>query len=539
MVVLPVVYTGCKRGHHVPGIDLHRADGLWSDWTFPSKLLMTETKDKSGTAFNEFAMADLDDAIARAQSALRTLDGGSLLLTGGTGFFGRWLLAVLARAIETGTVDLAITVLTRSVARFALVSPDLANYPSFRFVEGDVRYFEFPKGRFSHVIHAATDTNIEADRSPLKLIDTITEGTRRVLEFAVASGVDRVLIISSGAVYGALPPDLDAFTEDYSGACATTDRQSSYGQAKRLAEQLATLYHHEFGLKTIIARPFAFVGPGMPLDGHFAIGNFIRDASRGKTIVVSGDGTPMRSYLYAGDLTAWLLRLLAEGQPGTAYNVGSARAVSIAELADIVSAVVPGANGYEIKGQAQDGAFRSRYVPAIGRARRELALDVWTPLEEAIAKTARWAQRSAPSSTTSDLSHRNEHARSDHRLTLVVDVDGVVAGLVPDNDYRKAEPLTGNIAQINRLHDAGHRIIMFTARGSATGIDWSEVTRNQFNAWGLKYHELRFGKPAADYYVDDRILSISQMGRLADDRCNSDDNALPNEAPPAPDRSNS
>jgi nucleoside-diphosphate-sugar epimerase len=476
---------------------------------------MTEFTEGHGATLNEFAISDLDDAINRAGSAIHALDGGSLFLTGGTGFFGRWLLAVLARAIETRKVNLSVTTLTRSIDRFANDAPDLANQPSFRFVEGDVRYFEFPKGRFSHVIHAATDSSVQADRSPLQLIDTITEGARRVLEFATAAGVDRVLMTSSGAVYGEQPPDLDAFPEDYRGAGSTTDRRSSYGQAKRLAEQLATVYYREYGLKTVIARPFAFVGPGMPLDGHFAIGNFIRDASLGKTIVVSGDGTAVRSYLYAGDLAAWLLRLLIEGQPGTAYNVGSDRAVSISELAGIVDKVVPGADGYDIKGKVQAGAFRSRYVPSIGRAQRELGLEVWTPLEDAIAKTARWARR-PNNSAKSTVLHRNEHAASDRSLVFVVDVDGVVASLVPDNDYRKAEPLAGNIAHINRLHDAGHRIVMFTARGSATGIDWSEVTRNQFSAWGLKYHELKFGKPAADYYVDDRLLSIGQMGKLAD-----------------------
>ena len=463
---------------------------------------------------NEFAIDDLDDAVIQARSVLHELEGGSLFTTGGTGFFGQWLLAVLARAIDTEHLDLSVTILTRSTSRFAQTCPDLAGRANFKCIEGDVRYFEFPKGKFTHVIHAATDTSVEADRSPLQLIDTITEGTRRVLEFSVAAGVRRVLITSSGAVYGAQPSELKSFSEEYAGACPTTDQRSSYGQAKRLAEQFATIYHQEYGLDVVIARPFAFVGPGMPLDGHFAIGNFVRDASRGKKIVVSGDGTPMRSYLYAGDLAAWLLRLLVKGKPGSAYNVGSDRSVSIAELAATVCRVVPGADGYEIRGTAQPGGFRSAYLPSIERARSEHGLDVWTSLEDGIAKTARWAQRISEAPPKSEIHHRNEHSAGHRSLVLVVDVDGVVAGLVENNDYSKAEPLSGNIAQINRLHDAGHRIIMFTARGSATGIDWSDVTRSQFARWGLKYHDLQFGKPAADYYVDDRLLSISQMGKL-------------------------
>ena len=105
-------------------------------------------------------------------------------------------------------------------------------------------------------------------------------------------------------------------------------------------------------------------------------------------------------------------------------------------------------------------------------------------------------------------------SNSDKRKTFCFDIDGVIATIVPGNQYDLAEPQPENIRAINNLYEQGHRIIFCTARGSVTGIDWSEVTRNQLNTWGIKYHELVFGKPAADYYIDDKSLSTEQLQAL-------------------------
>lgn len=96
-------------------------------------------------------------------------------------------------------------------------------------------------------------------------------------------------------------------------------------------------------------------------------------------------------------------------------------------------------------------------------------------------------------------------------LTFAFDLDGVIAGLVPGDEYARAEALPVGVAAVNALHRAGNRIVIYTARGSATGREWTELTLAQLKRWGVRYHELRFGKPAADYYVDDRMMSPATL----------------------------
>ena len=147
--------------------------------------------------FDGILAQELDEAIERTAGTLTQLDGASIFLTGGTGFFGKWILALLTQARLRSSLNLQITVLSRSPERFARLSPDLAHLDFVRLFPGDVRSFVFPKGRYTHVIHAATDTTAAAGEA-MTLIAEITEGTRRVLEFAAVAGVQRLLYVSSG-----------------------------------------------------------------------------------------------------------------------------------------------------------------------------------------------------------------------------------------------------------------------------------------------------------------------------------------------------
>lgn len=303
-------------------------------------------------------------------------------MTGGTGFLGRSVLQALGG-------HATLTVLSRDPDTFLHKHPRFRALRGLSFVQGDVRSFDFPAGHYSHVLHAATDTQA-GPTDAVRLHDEIVQGTRRVLDFARVCGAQRFLLTSSGAVYGPQSANVDRITESDLHAPSPLDAGSVYGQGKRVAEHLCSLYHAQYGLHCTVARCFAFVGTHLPLDGRYALGNFIRDALAPDCaeILVQGDGTPVRSYLHADDLVHWLLAILARGASCRAYNVGSDQAISIADLACLVRDLLAPGKPVRVSRQAADNVDRSRYVPSISRARNELGLDVRIPLADAIRLTA-------------------------------------------------------------------------------------------------------------------------------------------------------
>jgi dTDP-glucose 4,6-dehydratase len=335
---------------------------------------------------------DLQDALDRSAGVWGEYRSASIFITGGTGFFGRWFLHTLAGANRAFGLGASCTVLTRDAAAFRSRNPQFDGESWLTLIEGDVRSFEDPDAHFSHIIHAATPASASFNRDhPREMFDMIIGGTERVLSFASRRGARKLLLCSSGAVYGRLPLDLDRVPEDFSGAPDPLHIEAAYGEGKRAAELLSTIEARGSAhLEVKIARCFAFVGPYLPLDTHFAIGNFIRDAMAGSRVVIRGDGTPLRSYLYAADLMIWLWTILARGASGRAYNVGSENAVSIAELARTVTDVIAPGTPVQILGVPVAGRQPERYVPSTARAREELGLREWIGLPESIRRTVAW-----------------------------------------------------------------------------------------------------------------------------------------------------
>jgi len=314
--------------------------------------------------------------------------GARILVTGATGTIGRWLLETIHAANEAMNCRIEVVALVRDEQR-AFRRLGLARRSDLSLIQGDVRTFDGSIGGFDLCVHAAAQIGNGPDA--LDVFDTTVSGTRRMLDLAHRAGAGRFLLTSSGAVYGEQPRSVLKLAETYVGAPALSVK-AAYANAKRAAEwiTLASTSDSKSGLTACIARIFAVAGPGLPLDGHFAFGNFIGDVVERRAIAVNGDGRTLRSYLYLSDVASWLLRILRDGRGGEAYNVGSEREVSVGALARMVAQAGQG-KAVEVHQSPSETGPPERYVPDTSKARAELGVRETVPLEAAVTKTVNWA----------------------------------------------------------------------------------------------------------------------------------------------------
>jgi dTDP-glucose 4,6-dehydratase len=316
---------------------------------------------------------DLEHIFNNTQDVWESFRGKSIFITGGTGFFGKWILESFIYANE-----------------FLLEFPFYNNYSnSVKFVKGDILSFDFNlEDKFQYIIHAATAASESLNKgNPLLMMDTITVGTRRVLDFAITQPIESFLFVSSGAIYGKQPFDVSHINESQSFKIDINNPNSAYAEGKRIAELYCSTYFEKLGLPVKIARCFAFVGPYLPLDTHYAIGNFINNVLNSEDIAIKGDGSTKRSYLYASDLVIWLWTILINGELNVPYNVGSDEIITIENLAHIIS--LNGVKAYKELNNI-DIMNKSNYVPSITKSKIDLNLEVKIKLKETIYKTIKF-----------------------------------------------------------------------------------------------------------------------------------------------------
>lgn len=324
----------------------------------------------------------------------------TLLLTGGTGFFGRSILDAYRRDLLAPFGIGRVIALARHASQMRTESPELCGV-GVELIDADVLKLSSIFDA-DVVIHAAASSEAQRyQNDPSGEVRIIVDGTRRVCEAIVKSRLrPQLLYVSSGAVYGRQPPGVLSLAEQAAQVADSDPVKEAYTQAKRAAEAVVSELSDSSRVPTRIARCFSFVGPWLPRDQHFAIGNFIGNALRGESIEVRSRHPVIRSYLHADDLAVWLLRIAtSEGDGTRIFNVGSDESVSIRDLASLVGAVggvgvsfpesVPGYTRGVI-------AQTDRYVPDIGKVRRELGLAVTIPLRTAVERTLQMLAATAP-----------------------------------------------------------------------------------------------------------------------------------------------
>lgn len=313
-----------------------------------------------------------------------------LLILGGSGFFGKSIL----KAYRLGILDQfdidKLSIVARNATNLRLSHPFLLD-SSINLINSDISTCK-DMPRADIVIHAAASTNASKyDVMPDMERDNIVLGVENFCKIARKLYRDsQILYVSSGAVYGSYPSTIEFISEEYTTGINLEGPKKVYSFSKRYGEKKIIELGRD-GLNVSIARCFAFLGEYLPLDQHFAIGNFISDGLNGRSIEVKATSSVYRSYMHESDLVIWLMKIaLAANHHSPIYNVGSDEAISIQDLGLKISqyfgvqAIIPPLISENI----------NRYVPSIKKAKNELGLDLRMKLNQAIDLTIGLLQKS-------------------------------------------------------------------------------------------------------------------------------------------------
>lgn len=335
---------------------------------------------------------DCAESVGEDLLTLLPLRDAHILITGGTGFVGTWLTQMVAYLNDCHQFGIHLTLLSPHASEFSSRAPRLACRTDVRLIEGDVRNLADLPQESQWIIHAAGSPDFRNHfSSPVRTMETMVFGTHALLNAASRlTPLQRILLLSSGLVYGPQRWGTDALSEKTFSGFDCASPASLYAESKRAAEMLAAAFRTQFGLPVLSARLFAFIGPYQLLDRPWAINNFLRDALRGGPIRVQGNGETVRSYMYGGDLAHWLLRLLVGGKIGAAYNVGSPVGISLRELAVKIAECFPHRPSIDLNTLPTANIPSTQWLPDVALARTDCDLRLQTDLDRAIARTVAW-----------------------------------------------------------------------------------------------------------------------------------------------------
>ncbi len=329
------------------------------------------------------SISDFADSILNEVDVSR-FDRTKICLLGGTGFIGTWLVNSLNFLTCSQNIQIDMTIYTRD-KRAAL-----HKFPPAAFKRLTIKEFDFSQGICDLGIHdffvcGATPTSTKPGAKSRQIFYSPTiNATDSIIHSARKHGnCPRVLNLSSGAVYGAQPMDLLLRPED--NAKILEELDDDYQASKIVSEDMLRVVSNQKIVNAISPRLFTFYGPGLPIDRHFAIGNFIRDGLSGVPVRVLGSPDTRRSYMFPTDLVSWLLKSILDPKDRN-FNIGSENSISMLELATMVS------NLTSRKGVVllNPETAANNYVPGTKSFRSVYGASENTELEKGLRQWAKW-----------------------------------------------------------------------------------------------------------------------------------------------------
>ena len=377
---------------------------------------MTELAHLGGTAtaakprmesLRQLLDMDLAHIIRALRDEFARMEGSNLLITGGGGFLGYYLVqsVLFWNERRSGNRPIKVTVVEnyqRGVPEWLVA---LSEDRSLTLLEHDISR-PLPSGlpEFDYIVHAAGIASpTYYRRHPIETMDTNINGLRHLLDYARSrltspSPIKGFLFYSSSEIYGDPSPDNIPTPEEYRGNVSSTGPRACYDESKRYGETLCVNFARQYGLPVTMARPFNNYGPGLKITDGRVIPDFVRDVLAGRDIVILSDGSPKRTFCYAADAIAGYYKILVKGRPGEPYNIGvETPEISMLELAERIAGLARELFGYEgrvVRKQSPEGDYLvdnpSRRCPIITKARTELGYEPLIGIDEGLRRSMVW-----------------------------------------------------------------------------------------------------------------------------------------------------
>ena len=367
---------------------------------------LMEVAENARLAAAQVVHDDLEYIAGRLTGEFPCLEGHKLLITGGAGFLGHYLVqSALHWNATRATRPISVTVFDNYVRGVPEWLKKIAGDPQLRLEKHDLAEpLPASMDDFQYIIHAASIASPTYYRKdPIGTMDANVNGLRNLLEYARArkhtvAAVQGFLFYSSSEIYGDPTPENIPTPETYRGNVSCTGPRACYDEAKRYGETLCVNFAGQVGIPVKMARPFNNYGPGLKITDRRVLPDYARDILNGRDIVLLSDGSPQRTFCYVADAICGYYKVLVRGRAGEAYNIGVEKPeIPMFQLAEKVVTIARelfGYNGKVVREASNDREYLldnpHRRCPVIEKARRELGYDPTIALEEGLRRSLLW-----------------------------------------------------------------------------------------------------------------------------------------------------